>query len=168
MVQYFTKPGKDLKLFEPTEKKINSLADKFYIGWLWLPDELRDKNGILGTINYLFPNLTGTNQGSHVYYEMGDFQGLLGFCNILPDHKCDLFFRIWDKAFWGPTVGRDLRMLVMCFMRGWGLRRISFQTPDIKSKRLAEFLGFQVEGTQKLGFKFDGKYLTNFLFRKLA
>jgi len=165
--EYLQKPGRYLHVFDQAHEKIKILADKMLIGYLWLPDEMRNKDGILLTINILFPRMPEGVVSGNIHYEIGNFGGLLSVYSILPGYKCDLFLRLWDPSLWGATLVRDIRYLLATIMREAKVKRMAFQSPDERYLKLMKMIGFKVEGTQKNAFMFDGKLYTNYLYRKI-
>ena len=169
-ISYLKQPGKHLHIFEPTQEKLESLSRKLYLNYLWLPDEYRTPKGIEATMQYLFPyGVDKEIRPMNIFYEMGEFQGLLGFVNMIPEYRAELFVKIWDKAIFGPDLAREGKALVKRFMREWKLIRLGFSTPDERNGNfIARLLGLKNEGTQGKAFKFDGKFFTNHLYRRIV
>jgi len=167
-LEYFRHPGKYFHLFEPTTEKLESIATKLSVNYLYLPDEMRTPEMIMLTMNALFPySLPEQVRPLHVYYEIGDFGGLLGFCNIIPEYKADLWTKLWDKKYWGPTLARDTKVLINRFMKEWKLKRLSLSSPDERVIKFAKMWGMKAEGTQSKFFRFDNRLYTNYLFRRI-
>lgn len=166
-IQYFKRPGKDIKLFSPDVEKLQHLAVKLINGYLYLPDEQRNGNNVFRLMSWLFPADRSENKPWHIWYELGNFDGVLGFTDILKKYRADFVAFLWGKDVWGPDLARDIKTLVGRFMKDYGVRRLGFETADRRAARWARTLGFKQEGTKAIGFRHDGKDYTLTLLRKL-
>lgn len=167
-LEYLKNPSPLLRLFCPTIEKLQFLANKFATGYLYAPDELRTPQKILELMKHLFPYAIEPSQRPfHVYYEIGDFDGLVGFTNILRDYRCGSFLKIWNPEIWGPTLARDLTELADRFMQEYHIKRMELETADERMVKVAKICGLKQEGTKALGFRFDGKFYTAYMLRKL-
>lgn len=158
-------PGGIFKLFyeDPEDpivfhKKWVDLKKMLKTKYLYLSDEYREDAIIDNIISSFFPC---------VFYEMGDFQGLIGFTKIFHGNKCGLMFKIWDKKLFGHNFVKECRRLVDIFFNEWDLKRMSVESPDKDMVRLSKLAGFKVEGKEPYGFKFKGKFYTNYMLGKV-
>lgn len=140
------------------EKKMvrfkNYLMDKY----LYLSDEFRNPRYIDAIVyNYFF------GQQFNIFYEMGDFQGLVGFMNIIPGFKSGLIFKIWDKDAWTNGNARKMRECAKIVMDELGLERLTIQTPDRRMLKFGKIIGFNHEGTLPKNFLWNKKLYTTYL-----
>ena len=167
-LEYLKQPSSLLKLFEPTIEKLQFIANKFATGFLYIPDELRSPQKVFELMAYLFPYaIDPALRPFHVYYEIGRFEGLVGFTDIIIGYRCSSFLKIWNPAVWGPTLARDLTELADRFMQEYNIKRLELTTADERMVKVAKICGLKQEGTKALGFRFDGKLYTSYMLRKL-
>jgi RimJ/RimL family protein N-acetyltransferase len=167
-LEYLKAPSPLLTLFVPTIEKLSWIADKFSNGFLYIPDELRTPQKILELMAHLFPyGVDPALRAFHVYYEIGQFDGLLGFTNIIPGYRCGAFLKIWNQDIWGPTLARDMTELADRFMAEYQLKRMELETADERMVKVAKICGLKQEGTKALGFRFNNKLYTAYLLRKI-
>ena len=167
-LNYLKNPSPLLRLFEPTIEKLQFIANKFTTGFLYIPDELRSPQKVFELMAHLFPYaVEPALRPFHVYYEIGRFDGLVGFTNIIPEYRCGSFLKIWNKDIWGPTLARDLTELADRFMQEYHIKRMELETADERMVKVAKICGLKQEGTKALGFRFDGKLYTSYMLRKL-
>lgn len=167
-MEFLKNPSPLLHLFSPTIEKIQFIADKFANGFLYIPDELRTPEKITALMAHLFPYATDpAYRPFHVYYEIGNFDGLVGFTNIIPEYRCGSFLKIWNPAVWGPTLARDLTELADRFMQEYHIKRMELETADERMVKVAKICGLKQEGTKALGFRFENKLYTSYLLRKI-
>lgn len=167
-MEYLKNPSPLLHLFCPTIEKLRFIANKFQTGFLYAPDELRSSEKIVSLMAHLFPYaIEPSLRPFHVYYEIGNFDGLVGFTNIIPEYRCGSFLKIWNPEIWGPTLARDLTELADRFMQEYHIKRMELETADERMAKVAKICGLRQEGTKALGFRFDGKLYTSFMLRKL-
>jgi len=100
---------------------------------------------------------------STAMYEAGDFDALVGFVNIIPGFKCGMVFNLLDKKIWGKEFARAGQALIKMYMEEFDLKRISTQTADQKVQRLAEIIGFKVEGERPNDFMWNKKLYKTYL-----
>ena len=158
------KPFSPVDSTDPTDpfyKKVSRLQTLLMKRPLWLSDEYRTPQAINALATSYFSGLA-----FNIFYEIGDFQGLIGFQNILPEFKCAMTFKIWDKDLWGKTLVRAGKNLVELFIREFRLKRISSVTADDRIKRMAEMIGFEVEGEQPDAFRWNNKFYPLILLGK--
>lgn len=153
-------PSPLFRVLRRTEDKDKIIASELMNGFLNLSDEYRYYNSIYKLMNYYFYH------SFSIFYEVGrenKFQALLGITNIIPQHKCDIMLKIFDKDFWGRDFVRETRSLLRLYMKELELKRISAESPDPRIVRIAKMVGFKVEGIRNKDFKFNDKYYDNFL-----
>ncbi len=140
--------------FEPTEDKIKALSKKLMEEPLYLSDEFRDWKLIH---EVLFKNFSNKN---NIFYEIGEWGGLVGFINILPEFKCDIVFKLWDSELWGFKFKTQIKELIKTIMEKYNLKRIATESADEKMVRMAKMCGFKVEGRFKNSFVWEKKMYT--------
>lgn len=167
--EYLKNPAPLIKLFAPTLPRIQDFGRKLADNYLYTSEEMRTKEKITAIIGYYFPYvLNYSAKPFNVWFEIGDWGGLLGFIDILPGYKASALLKLWDKSLWGPTLARGLKELSTRFMREYKLRRVGLMTADEQMRDLAtKFCGFKQEGTQKYGFKWGEELRTLYLLRKI-
>ena len=121
---------------------------------LYLSDEFRGYELIHKMI------FEGFSNEENMYYEMGNFGGLLGFVNIVPNYKADMVFKIWDTKIWGLGFAKELKALIKETMEKYNLKRMTTESADTKVIKFAKILGWKIEGRFKYGFKWDNKFYT--------
>ena len=140
--------------FNPTEDKIKALSKKLMEEPLYLSDEFRDYEFIH---KILFNNFSNK---SNIFYEMGEFGGLVGFVNIIPSFKCDIVFKLWNPELWGFRFKTQVRQLIKTIMEKYDLKRVATESADEKMAKMAKLCGFRTEGKFKHGFSWDGETYT--------
>lgn len=163
------KPHELFKVFRTDEenpiefwRKFVELTRMLKNKYLYLSDEYRDEDcikSLLGSFLYGHP--------FSIFYEVGDFQGLIGFTKIRAGHRCGLLFKIWDKKIYSKELVKACRDLTDLYMDTFQLKRMAVESPDEKMVKGAKLLGFQVEGKEPLGFKWKGKFYDNYLLGKV-
>jgi len=159
------KPNDLLKIFQPDpkdpiefEKKIvrfkNNLRDKY----LYLSDQYRHPRTIDVLVNnYFYGGVF------NIFYEMGEFQGLIGITNILPEFKASVIFKIWDSKAWTPKNAKKIRELGDIIMGEFMLKRLTIQTPDRRMIKFGKIIGFELEGEKPFDFKWNGRLYTTYM-----
>jgi len=143
--------------------KMQQLAKMLENKYLYLSDEYRDPQ----TISTILTNYVAPTQCVNMFYEMGDFQGLIGFTHVIPGYKSGLLFKIWDKEFFDKGLVRALRGLLDFVQDSLDLKRISVESPDPRMVKGAELIGFEVEGEEEYGFRWKGKFFKNVLLGRI-
>lgn len=156
------KPSPLFRVLQRTEEKDKIIAHELMNGFLNISDEYRHYDSVYKLINYYF------YCSFSIFYEVGEFQALLGITNIIPQHKADIMMKIFDKDFWGRDFVRETRSLMKLYMKEFGLKRISSESPDPRICKMAKMVGFKVEGIRDLDFSWNGKKYDNFLLGMLA
>lgn len=155
-----TNPPSLFKLFGGTEderrEKIMILAKHLKEDYLVMPDELRNYGAIYNILAYY-------NLPNHLFYEFGDFSGLVGFTEIVEGRKAEVFFKLWDKKVFNKTFVRQLNELLDMGMSELSLKRLNSITADKRIVKLAGMVGFEVEGKRDYDFYFNEKPYTTFL-----
>ena len=160
-------PHKTLKLFQPTQEKLIHLYEYMLEGRLNLSDESRTPEKLDLLFGYFFGG-TGTHLGAfHLFYEIGNYNGLIGLTDINCTYKCNVFFKLWNKKHFTHNNIKGIKRLLDLVMKELQLKRIELSTPDETGVRLAELCGLKKEGSQKFGFSWNGKYHTNYLLRRI-
>ena len=154
------------KVFKMDEKnpiefwrKFVELSRMFKNKYLYLSDEYRSDTVVRQLLGSLF-------NGGHINlnYEIGDFQGIICFREIIPEYKCEMTFKLWDKRAWNREFARAGKELIDLVMDSFGLKRIGTSTPDKRLVKMARIAGFKEEGEQPNSFRWKGKnYSTYFL-----
>jgi len=147
--------------FNPTEEKIKALSKKFMEEPLYLSDEYRDWQLIHKA---LFNNFSNKN---NIFYEIGEWGGLVGFVNIVPEFKCEIAFKLWNPELWGFRFKTQFKQLIKTIMEKYDLKRMAGESPDERMVRLAKICGFKVEGRFKYAFIWENKMYTLYKMRIL-
>ena len=142
-----------------TPEKRDILKSKMFYSFLWIPDEARTERAIDLFIDYLF---SGT---ASVFYEIGNFDGIVGFYDIIPEYKCAFLARLWNRALWTPSLAKEIKAMISEFRQTLKMKRIGLATADERLGKFAKLMGFKAEGTQKNNFRFEGKFYTTYLYR---
>lgn len=159
-------PGGIFKLFREDPKdpivfhrKLIEFKKMLKTRYLYLDDEYR-REEMIDSMLYAF-------RCSGAFYEIGDFQGMVGFTNIFQGNKCGLVFKIWDKKIFGKNLIRECKRLMDIYFDEFKLKRMSTSSPDPKMAKLARMAGFKDEGTEVSAFKWSGKFHDNILLGKV-
>lgn len=157
-------PPSMFKLFggeiDERKEKIMILAKHLKEDYLVMPDELRNYSAIYSILAYY-------NLPNHLFYEFGEYSGLVGFTDIIEGRKAEAFFKLWNKEIFNKTFVRQLNELLDMVMEELKLKRLNSVTADERIVKLAKMVGFKVEGEREDDFVFDGEYFkTYFLGRK--
>ena len=163
-------PDPMFKLFKPEDP--NSPVDPFYLKVsklqtllmkrpLWLSDEYRTPVAISSIITSYFSGFT-----FNVFYEVGDYQALVGFVNIQPEFKCELTLKLIDANIWGADFVRASKELIGLFIEQFRLKRITMETADRRIMKMAEMVGFKYEGERPNAFKWEGKFYIKYMLGK--
>ena len=96
----------------------------------------------------------------NILYEIGNFQGIIAFLDIQPQHKCSVMLKPWDKRIWTKEFARAGKDLVDLIMDSFKLRRMSTSSADERIVKMAKIAGFNVEGERPYAFKWKGKLYT--------
>jgi len=161
------KEYKYFSVFYPTDNKLRFLADKLIHGYLNISDEDRIPEKVRGSLLYYFPPSDYPTVHFSLFYEVGDFDGILGFKNILPEFKCSLSLILWGgerlfKSMKGAELIKEGKDLINIIMDEFKLRRIESETPYKRMVELGKLLNFKVDGSQKYAFRWNGKLYTKF------
>jgi len=140
--------------FNPTENKIKALSKKLMEEPLYLSDEYRDWQLIH---KILFNNFSNKN---NIFYEIGEFGGLIGFVNIIPEFKCEIVFKLWNPELWGFRFKTQTKQLIKTIMEKYNLKRMATESSDEQMVRMAKMCGFKVEGRFKYAFAWENKMYT--------
>ena len=151
-------PTSIFKIFRPDEQKLKFLAQQLMDGYLNLSDERRNWKTIDFLIKYHFHPET-----KNIFYEAGDFGAILGFVDIIPGHKCKLSMKVWDKKPWGKKSVREARELIKTTMKKFRLKRLEAETPDERVVKMAKMVGFEIEGTKVLNFRWNGEFFPTYI-----
>ncbi len=140
--------------FNPTEDKIKALSKKLMEEPLYLSDEHRDYELIHKIL------FNGFSNKNNIFYEIGEWGGLVGFVNIIPEYKADMFLKLWDKKLWGITFAKELKKLIKHTMIKYDLKRLASDSQDPRMAKMGKIVGFKVEGRFKYGFCWNKEYHT--------
>ena len=142
-----------VKPFVPDEKNVTDLVEKLVSNRLYSSDEYRTtKMASAIMLSHLYGPLENR------LFEIGDWGGVFGLVNIIRGWKADLFFKIWDKDLWGPTLRREISDAIDVAIDEFCLERIFLETPDEHTAKLAMNYGFKQEGLLRNQFRWDGEH----------
>ena len=165
--QELNSPHKTLRRFQPTKEKLAHLYRYMLEGKLNLSDENRIPQKLDLLFTYFFAGIGKELGAFHLFYEIGNYDGLLGFTDINCTYKCNTFFKLWNKEKFTHNNVTGIKVLLDLVKKELQLKRIELSTPDESGVRLAELCGFKKEGTQKFGYIWNGKYYNNYLLRRI-
>ena len=143
----------DFELFKKKRQIKKFLLEKY----LYTSDEHREP----AYIDYSVESLLRTP--GNAFYEIGDFQGLVGFVGLIPGFKCGMLLKFWDKTQWGRDFIRASKELIDRWMTAFKLKRIYAQTADPKVARMAKMAGFKVDGECPNDFMWHGKCMPQYI-----
>jgi RimJ/RimL family protein N-acetyltransferase len=144
-------PSPLFKLWRPTDATAEQLARRLMDTPMYLSDEFRNDGYVRGLIKSWFGG------GLNLIYEVGPFGGLLAFQAIIPDWKCALMAKIWEKKLWGPTLAREAKELLDFVTEVFNLKRIEIDTADEKMVRFGANFDFECEGLRAGAFRWGGQ-----------
>ena len=140
-----------LKLFVPTQEKLDKIVDWLMNGYLVSSDEFRNLDHIWkSTIPGHFYN------GNSLFYELPEYGGVFGFRDIIPRFKAHVVFKIWSPEVWTHGLVKESKDLISKVMEIYELKRLSSQTADERIVRIGEMVGFKVEGILKNAYMWNG------------
>ena len=157
-------PTPRFRLFEPSQEKVQKIAATLMENYLYISDEFRQWDVVYGIINRYF-----MGQGLNLIYEIDDFKGAVGFCDIIPGWRSFVMLKMWgiddDHDNWKEIFNKDLvrqgRKLVEIIAQEFNIKRFATETADPKIVKIAKMYGFLEEGTQPLAFSWKGKFMDN-------
>lgn len=154
-------PSPLFTIFHPTEEKLTALVSKYMNNFLYAADEERDPARLWRHIAHYFPpNGYPLPPTLSLFYEIGKFDGILGFHEIHPSYKCSATIELWNPKLWGTEFARELKDLVNLVIDEFYLKRMDASSPDKRMVKMAKIAGFKTEGAQKNAFMWDGKLYT--------
>ena len=156
-------PTPMFKIFEQTQEKIQIVAKHLMEGYLNVSDEHRNYD----IIHYIIQSYI--KNPFTLMYEIGDCAGLLGFTDISPKHKTNVFLKIFNKDIWGKTVVREGQKVLDLIVETFELKRLSTQSADpIVVKMCKQFFGFEIEGRKRQDFSWDGELYDNYILGRVT
>lgn len=155
-------PSKNLRPLVPTPEKLVDFSARLIHTPLYLSDEHRNPTWVDMLVATYF-----SGPLFNWFYEIGNWQGVLGFCDIWPGWKAEVMFKFWDKKMWGADFCRELKDVADLFTDELKIRRLYIQTPDEHMTKLLKRLGFKVEGRFKDAFRWNGKSYTLHCMRRI-
>jgi RimJ/RimL family protein N-acetyltransferase len=165
MMQEITEPQGELQFFYPESQEDEKL--KKFVSYLmkkdrYVSDELRNYDTLWQMVFSIF-----YGGKINLVFQIGDFQGMIGFLDIIPGWKCRLMFKIWDKAIWNKQNIRDGRKLVDRMFDKFDLIRMEVHSADPVMFKMSKMFGFKEEGRMLKAFKWDGKIYDLALFSRI-
>lgn len=149
LLQY---PARLIKHFsDPSGPEIDAIVSRLRNDYLYAPDELRDEAVLRSLVSAYWG-------GPNIIYEVGQFQGILGFMDIIPEHKASVTLKLWDADRWGRDFIRDARAVCAAVMDEFKLTRLATETPDPRVVKIARLGGFTIEGVRPKDFRWNGDY----------
>jgi len=160
-------PNGVLTLFQPTEAKLSHLRRFMVDSELNLSDENRTPEKVDLLFEYFFTQIPQQVGVIHIFYEIGDFKGLLGLTDILCGYRCNVFLKYWDSGEFTDKMGKEINKFLRIAMKELDLRRIATASADGRAVSIAEKCGFRIEGRQKYAVQYKGELFTNHLLRMI-
>jgi len=99
----------------------------------------------------------------NIFYEVGDFGGLVGFTNIKEGDKATMIVKVWNRRVFTKENVRAFMSLARTYVDEFKLRRLGIDTAHKKFARLAQTAGMTLEGTLINDFKWGGRYYDRYL-----
>jgi predicted metallopeptidase len=155
-------PSPYFKIFQPTQEKYKKLMHELMMRPFFLPDELRNQVSIQGVVkHFMNPYIPS------IFYEVGEFDGLVGFTNIMPHYKAEFAWKIWnyDKIF-TKTFVRETKKVIDLIIDSFKLKRLEFLSGDERTVKMGKIAGFTVEGIKKNDFLHRGKFYDSYILAK--
>ena len=141
------------RLFAPSEEKIKFIGKKLMDEYLYVSDEFRNYDDIYRRLLH-YANAYNQN----VIYEIGNFEGILGFTNIIAGWKSHLTFKLWNKSRWGADFARQSKDFIHEVMGELHLVRLETSSPDPRIVKMARMVGFKMEGIKQKSFSWQGQF----------
>ena len=120
----------------------------------YLPDRVRDYNTLVQL--YL--------DKSTLFFEIGDFEGVFWLSDLVPGWYASVHIVTWSNAITekyarARTILKDIMFL-------FRLQKLVARIPIIfpEAIKFVEELGFSLEGTHKLGDRYNDEYVTVFSY----
>jgi len=163
-IKELVEPCGNLKYFLPhmDDERLKQFAHLLMKKDRYISDEMRNYDLIWQMIFQIF-----YGGKLNLVFELGDFQGLIGFLDIIPGWKCRVMFKIWDKDSWNKDNIRSGRKLIDRIRERLQLIRMETHTADPKMKKLGEMFGFSEEGRMIKSFKWNGEIFDLILLSKV-
>ena len=131
---------------------------------LYLPDEQRNYADIWKIIHHNFG--WDENHSLCLPYEIGDFDGVLVFQDIVKNDGCGMMLKFWGKQLWGADGARQAKGLIDLIMDKFNLKTIHIVTADKGAVKLGKLFGFKVKEIKKKSFQWDGVKRDRFYLEK--
>ena len=145
--------------FQPNQMNVSMLVKKYLNEEMYLSDEYREKQNVSKMFSkYL------ANENSYLF-EIGTFDGVLMFLNVVSEYKASMDLKFWNKNLWKLSFARELRQFIGDFIDRFSLKRLETQTPDEEMAKVLKIAGFVNEGKFKYGFKFNENLKTLYQLR---
>jgi RimJ/RimL family protein N-acetyltransferase len=135
--------------------KLDYLARRLKEDFPYFTDDLRTDFYVWSHMTRWFGGIEGL--GTHLSFEYDDFNGILLFKDIIPGHKCDMFWIHLNKKMRDHSLVREADKVMGLVMKWFKLHKIEAGTADSRVARMLERLGFHQEGVRKDSFLFDGE-----------
>lgn len=154
------------KPFKPTREKILLLAKKLMEEKYYLEDSYRDYS----TIHKILFN--GFSNKDNEFWEIGEFDGILGFVSVEENHKAGIVFKLWNKGIWEKEIWeevfkREIKRLIKSTIEKHNLLRLEMESPDRKILKLSKLWGGKIEGKFRYFFRWNNKFYTVYRMRIL-
>lgn len=153
-IERLKRPTPSYHIMDPTEAKLDAFAEKLEKGYLYVSDEIRAPECLRGMVRNLY-----ARGPFNLIYEIGEFQGVIGFLNIVISHKADMMLKMWDASFWSKDAVRQGRQLVEYIIETFELKRVGTTTADPRIVKMARLVGFTEEGIAKNAFAWKGRMM---------
>lgn len=142
----------DMKPLSLSAERLDKMAEVLSSDPKYFSDEHRDAAFIWRNLHHWFGGGCLCEA-----IEIGDFQAVMVFRDIIPFHKCNLFLITFDPGVWGKSVWREAVREMRDVMESYNLNKIEVETED---KKWAQFLwrnGFELEGVRYDSYMKEGE-----------
>jgi RimJ/RimL family protein N-acetyltransferase len=139
------------QMFAPTEEKLKDFVRKLIENYLYISDEYRNEQSCWALIYKNASNFS-------VLYEIGNWDGLMGFTDVIPGWRAYLMLKLWNPKLWGPDFARQGKDLIRYIMDTFNLSRVSLASPDARMIKMSKMAGLREEGLTERSFRWDGDY----------
>lgn len=148
----------------PASKDSSEFTFRLQSEPLYIPDIYRDYSRMLGKYQQMMCECIQP----WCLVADGKLGGVFFTGDVVPGHEAVFYIWMWNPKCYTATTKEFINGYIEHCAENYGLDRIVCRTPDDKGLgRLLERLGFKLEGRFSRGFKFGGKAINLYQFRRL-